>query len=132
MKTLTGTKKQGLLKRESGLDYGPLAYKLMNPESGDGISLAEATHLIEKYRRFLLLLGFYPHLPIVPSRSIDAVWHIHLLDSAKYREDCQVLFGKFADHWPYFGMKDADERELLESAFKQTQELWLQEFGEEM
>jgi hypothetical protein len=47
MKTLTDTQKQGFLKRANGLDYGPLAYKLMNPESGEGISLAEATHLIE-------------------------------------------------------------------------------------
>jgi hypothetical protein len=132
MKAPTYTDRARFLAALNEMDCGPLAYKLMNPESGDGVSLAEATHLVEKYRRFLLLNYLYPHLPIVPSRSIDALWHVHILDTAKYREDCQNLFGQFVDHWPYFGMKDATERAALESAFEETQRLWRQEFGEEM
>lgn len=132
MKTLKNTEKQRFVEQLNGVDFGPVAYKLMNPESGKGLNLAEATHAIEQYRRFLLLNYLYPHLPIVPSRSIDATWHAHILDTAKYREDCQILFGEFKDHWPYFGMQDEHERAELESAFVETQRLWFQTFGEEM
>ena len=58
-----------------------------------------------------------------------SIWHNHILDTAKYREDCDTLFGKFMDHWPYFGMKDEAEREELNNAFSDTQALMAAHFG---
>ncbi|MEM9087742.1 MAG: glycine-rich domain-containing protein-like [Cyanobacteria bacterium P01_F01_bin.53] len=111
------------LARLAAIDFGPIAYKLMNPEDGVGWSLARATQAVEHYRRFLFLVNQYPEKQIVPSREADQVWHTHILDTAKYREDCDVLFGKFMDHWPYFGLKDGAERQALNDAFSETQSL---------
>lgn len=111
------------LKRLSAIDFGPIAYKLMNPDDGEGWSLERATQAIEHYRRFLFLVNQYPSQQIVPSKEADQVWHTHILDTAKYSEDCDVLFGKFMHHWPYFGMKDAADKQALEDAFSQTQAL---------
>lgn len=113
----------------SAIDFGPIAFKLMNPEEGEPWSLARATKAIEQYRRFLFLSKHYPNHRIVPSREVDQVWHNHILDTAKYREDCNTLFGKFMDHWPYFGMKDEAEREELNNAFADTQALMEAHFG---
>jgi hypothetical protein len=120
---------QAFLERLTAIDFGPIAFKLMNPEEGQGWALEQATSAIEQYRRFLFLWHLYPDEQIVPSREIDRVWHTHILDTAKYREDCEVLFGQFIDHWPYFGMRDEAEREMLDQAFVHTQALLQRHFG---
>ena len=117
------------LQRLAAIDFGPIAFKLMNPEEGQGWTLEQATDAIEQYRRFLLLNHLYPNQQIIPSREIDQVWHTHILDTAKYREDCEQLFGQFVDHWPYFGMQDEADRQALDQAFAQTQSLFEQHFG---
>lgn len=117
------------LVRLSAVDFGPIAYKLMNPEEGEGWSVERATQAIEAYRRFLFLLQHYPDRKIVPSREADQVWHTHILDTAKYREDCETVFGKFMDHWPYFGLRDAAERQALNDSFSETQVLLDLHFG---
>ena len=109
------------LKRLSKVDFGPIAYKLMNPEEGEGWTIERATQAIEQYRRFLFLVNQYPERKIVPSREIDQVWHTHILDTAKYREDCESVFGKFMDHWPYFGMRDDSDKRELDNALSDTQ-----------
>jgi len=120
---------KAFLKKLSSIDFGPIAYKLINPEEGEGWSLERATKAIEQYRRFLFLVYRYPEERIVPSREVDEVWHTHILDTMKYREECDLLFGKFMDHWPYFGLKDAEERQELNNAFDQTQQLFQLHFG---
>ena len=123
------TENETFLQQLALIDFGPIAFKLMNPEEGQGWTLEQATCGIEQYRRFLFLSHLYPDRQIVPSREIDQVWHTHILDTEKYREDCESLFGQFIDHWPYFGMKDEAERQSLEQAFAQTQVLLDQHFG---
>jgi hypothetical protein len=120
------------LEKLNQIDFGCIAYKLLHSEDGQPWSIEQARQAIEKYRRFLILNYLYPDKIIVPSRTIDRVWHTHILDTAKYREDCRILFGQFMDHFPYFGMKDESDRQNLEDAFAQTQKLWVKHFGVEM
>jgi hypothetical protein len=117
------------LQKLMAIDFGPIAFKLINAEDGRGWTLEQATNAIARYRKFLLLTYLYPEKQIVPSHEIDQVWHTHILDTAKYREDCEALFGRFIDHWPYFGMTDEADRQALEEAFEKTQMLFSQHFG---
>jgi len=117
------------LHRLQAIDFGPIAFKLMNPDEGTGLTLEQATWGIELYRRFLFLTYYYPERQIVPSREIDRVWHTHILDTAKYREDCNQLFGHFIDHWPYSGMRNAVDWQAQQLAFTETQTLFEQHFG---
>ncbi|MEL7224630.1 MAG: glycine-rich domain-containing protein-like [Cyanobacteria bacterium J06576_12] len=117
------------LAKLSTIDFGPIAYKLMHPEEGEAWNIERVTRAIEQYRRFLFLSKHYPERKIVPSREVDQVWHMHILDTAKYREDCDTLFDQFMDHWPYFGMKDEAERAELNDAFSDTQRLMEAHFG---
>jgi hypothetical protein len=124
--------KYRFLQTLNDIDFGSIAYKLINPEEGEGWSLEETTEAIEQYRFFLILNYLYPEGSIVPSRKIDKVWHAHVLDTIAYRRDCDMLFGYFLDHFPYFGMNDAADREALEKAFDRTKQLWQNHFDSEM
>ena len=117
------------LEELKATDFGPIAYKLMNPEDGKGLTLEEATRGIEEYRKFLILQHFYRDRGIVPTREMDKVWHVHILDTVKYREDCQRLFGEMLDHFPYLGLRGDSDRQLLEDTFRESLTLYEQMFG---
>lgn len=78
---------------------------------------------------FLVLNGMHPELPIVPTYDLDQVWHAHVLDTAKYRRDCDFLYDAFLDHFPYFGLRSEEDRQDLERGFAATRELYLEVFG---
>jgi hypothetical protein len=60
---------------------------------------------------------------------VDKFWHGHILDTMKYAEDCQRVFGYFLHHFPYFGMRDAEDAANLANAAATTRRLYEQEFG---
>ncbi|MGW1809242.1 glycine-rich domain-containing protein [Streptomyces sp. NPDC002078] len=112
------------------LDLEPIIYKMMHPEPGvDGISLEEADRRVKLYRQFLTLILLHPNKSIVPTKEIDDVWHYHILDTAKYRVDCGLIFGRFLDHFPYLGLRGEDDVTRWESAFAETKRLWREHFG---
>ena len=55
------------------------------------------------YRRFLALNLLYPGETLAVNRIIDEYWHNHILDTLKYAQDCDLIFGSFLHHYPYFG-----------------------------
>lgn len=60
------------------------------------------THLEEEYRRFLYLIAEDPKRTVVPwSQALDDFWHEHILDTRKYREDCERVFGEMIHHNPH-------------------------------
>ena len=92
-------------------------------------TIAEADQDVTRYRYFLKLCLLYPGVAIVPDNSIDRAWHAQVLDTAKYRRDCTLVFGRFLDHFPYAGLRgDADRRTWLDS-FARTRELFRQHFS---
>ncbi|GAB4199560.1 MAG: hypothetical protein Fur006_50330 [Coleofasciculaceae cyanobacterium] len=111
------------------LDLEPIAYKLMHPSEGTGWTYQETQQAIAGYLNFLSLIHLYPNLPLVPTQEIDRVWHHHILDTSKYAQDCQMLFGRFIHHFPYFGLRGESDRQNLHVAFEQTQTLFQEHFG---
>lgn len=123
MHSQVSTSEQAFLQQLTAIDFGPIGFKLMHPDEGQGWTLEQTIHAIEQYRRFLFLHHRYPTIQLVPSQEIDRVWHTHILDTAKYREDCHLLFGRFIDHYPYFGLQGDADRQKMERAFAHTQAL---------
>lgn len=113
------------------LDLGPIAYKLMHKSYGLGWSREATIQAISRYLMFLTLIHLYPNRQFVPSQEIDCVWHFHIIDTIKYAQDCQMLFGRFIHHFPYFGIRDVADRKNLEIIFEQTQVLFEEHFGPE-
>ncbi len=109
------------------LDLGPIAYRLMHSD-GYKWELEETKQAISRYLLFLLLVYLYPNSRLVPSQDIDRVWHYHIIDTIKYAEDCEMLFGRFIHHFPYLGQRGKTDGNQLKIAFEQTQVLFQEHF----
>jgi hypothetical protein len=121
------------LRRIDALDLEPIVYKLIHPDPGEvALSLPEADRAVALYRCFLKLCLLHPGVAIVPTRQLDRVWHAHMLDTAKYRADCDHMFGHFMDHFPYAGLRGEDDRRMWHGDFAQTRRLFAEHFGEEI
>jgi len=111
------------------LDLDPIKFKLMDPEEGQGWSREYVDKMELAYKRFLALLATYPEETLVPSKDVDRFWHGHILDTLKYGEDCDKVFGYFLHHFPYFGMRGAEDAANLARAGEKTERLYQREFG---
>ncbi|MBP5857997.1 hypothetical protein KAJ83_13345 [Marivibrio halodurans] len=96
--------------------------------------LPEAISIMEgQYRDFLSLsvaiksLGF--KIDIVPNRVIDEFWHMHVLDTEKYKSDCERVFGEMFHHYPYYGMRSEADRLAWLDAGDESGQLWKVCFG---
>jgi len=114
------------LAQVSELNFSMLKRKLMEEKSWTAEYCDEVEGL---YRKFLALNIRYPDRKICPTGPIDEFWHAHILDTRAYAEDCERLFGQFLHHFPYFGMRGAEDRQALESAFAESLELFILHFG---
>ncbi len=114
----------------AALDLDPIKVKLMHAESGEGWTRAYADAVEFEYRRFLHLMKKYPHEQAAPLFDVDIFWHYHILDTMKYAEDCQAVFGYFLHHFPYVGLRGEDDLELHHRVGDRMRELYEETFGE--
>jgi hypothetical protein len=118
------------LQKAQQLDLSPIAYQLMQSEAGPHWTRAQTVKAIAQYLAFLYLIDRYPHLRLVPSLEIDQVWHYHILDTSKYAEDCQLLFGRMIHHFPYLGLRGTQDRRSQGKAYALTQILFAKHFDD--
>ena len=111
------------------LDLEPILIKAMDAEEGHGWTFDFACRVAQEYRRFLVLCLEHPSDPIVPSSLVDDFWHLHILDTQKYIEDCQHCFGSMLHHFPYFGMRGEKDAANLREAWLETLALYQSTFG---
>jgi hypothetical protein len=81
------------------------------------------------YRRYLTLRAKYPGVEMSPTEDVDVFWHAHILDTRKYADDCQAVFGGLVHHNPALGDAGYTE-EQHETAEWVMRELYEREFGE--
>ena len=111
------------------LDLEPIIIKAMDVEEGHGWSLGFACRVADEYRKFLVLCFENPDDPIVPSSFVDDFWHLHILDTQKYMEDCHQYLGYMLHHFPYFGMRSEEDARNLRRAWENTLALYEAAFG---
>jgi hypothetical protein len=77
-------------------------------------------NLIDKeYRLFLYLIATNYKQTIVPwSDDLDELWHEHILDTKKYQEDCQKIFGRFIHHDPHLPKGSTVQVEKFQNTLK--------------
>mgnify|MGYP007012666399 CR=1 FL=1 len=126
--SLISLKTNGLPNSVLILNFKHLKNK--NTQGDEAIMTPEEWDLSEReYRRFLALKVIHPDTALVPSKQVDAIWHAHILDTRAYREDCQAMFGRFMDHYPYFGINGEEDYKMLQEAFAETIDLYEAQFG---
>jgi hypothetical protein len=111
-------------------DLSDVRMKLADATEGPGLGQAQIDLMEGEYRKFLALNLAHPGATIVPCKVVDEIWHRHILDTAAYRRDCEAIFGRFLDHYPYFGMRDQAEAQELSDAYADTLDLYRDSFGE--
>jgi hypothetical protein len=108
-------------------DFSMIVDKMVNHQ---GWYRRDAEEVSRLYRNYLFLCVKYPQYNLPPSEDVDEFWHNHVLDTKKYRKDCDEIFGKYRDHYPYFGIDGKTTIRDLSDAFDITQKLHMEEFGE--
>lgn len=111
------------------LDLEPIMVKVMDKEEGYGWTLEFTKRVATEYKRYLTLCLENPDFPMVPSTFVDNFWHLHILDTQKYAEDCETVFGYFLHHFPYFGMRGTEDLDNLKQAWTDTCALYETRFG---
>ncbi len=114
----------------AALDLEPIKVKLMHVQSGEGWTLAHANAVEAEYRRFLVLMQMFPEEETAPLVDVDTFWHYHILDTVKYAADCDAVFGYFLHHFPYIGLRGADDEAAHERVGNRMRELYERTFGE--
>jgi hypothetical protein len=128
--TASYTVEDALRKLDAELDLSNIRMKLLDPEEGHACGVDELDLMEAEYRKFLALHLAFPDDEIVPCKLVDTIWHQHILDTAAYREDCDAIFGRFLDHFPYFGMRGEDDAQALHDAYADTIEKYRDAFGD--
>ncbi|MEY8198125.1 MAG: hypothetical protein RPS47_02675 [Colwellia sp.] len=118
-----------LSSKVAALDFRRLRHKYTATSEAE-MSEQEWDFAEQEYRRFLDLKVLYPGVSMVPSKVVDKIWHAHILDTKSYREDCQAVFGKFIDHFPYFGIYGKEDYANLQSAFSNTISLYEKHYSQ--
>jgi len=126
---LTNRPVEQVIAAIQALDLDPIKLKLMDPAEGHGWSREYADSMEVGYKRFLTLSVTHAEETLAPSKDVDRFWHGHILDTLKYAEDCERIFGHFLHHFPYFGMRGAEDAANLAKAAENTRRLYRQEFG---
>jgi hypothetical protein len=117
---------EAALQKTEQLDFTMLTYKLMQETGWTFETCQEAESL---YRKFLALNIRYPGRKICPTGPVDEFWHAHILDTRAYMADCDLLFGGYLHHFPYFGLRGGADRAALETAFQDSVALFITHFG---
>ena len=79
-----------------------------NPEQWN---LERAEKAILDYQRYMAVTKALGGIQLVPNAGIDEIWHMHILDTRAYMQDCDALFGEYLHHYPYFGMLSEENQQ---------------------
>ncbi len=102
----------------------------MSNSSEFGLDSEGVEACIEEYRRFLILKMENPGVKLAPTSLMDKAWHIHILDTRRYAEDCEVMFGRFLHHHPSYNGVESEERgDVLIRASERMASLYSHRFG---
>ncbi len=88
----------------------------------------QASQAVDRYEKLFKLFG--KGSSIVPTKEIDDVWHIHMLDPISYYKACMEYHGKLIGHDPALENSE-EEKSKLHSLFLETAKIWREAYGEE-
>ena len=134
MKTkLTNRPVEQVIAAINALDLESVKVRAMDPELGEGWTREYAEGIERGYRTYLTMLAKYPdHAEdILLSKDVDEFWHTHILQTIKYTEDCEAVFGKYLHHAPHVGEVTPADKEKRVALAEKTRRLYQREFGSE-
>jgi len=113
------------------LDLESVKIRMMDHERGEGWTREYADGIEVAYKTYLTMLAKYQEEAedILLSEDVDEFWHTHILQTIKYSNDCQNVFGNFLHHQPHIGEFTSADIEEREVQAEKTRHLYEREFG---
>jgi len=113
------------------LDVESVKVRMMDPVRGEGWTREHADGIEIAYKNFLTMLVKHPEdaEEIALSEDTDEFWHSHILQTEKYADDCQEMFGNFLHHSPHLEEITPAYLEKMDASAEKTRCLYEQEFG---
>lgn len=115
-----------VLRRIFECDTEPIKATLRREEQWDAEKL-DRVELLTKC--FLAMSDIRPEMVCVPTEEIDTFWHTWILDTRKYAEDMQNVFGRMIHHYPYAGTIDQADADRQLARAHHTVQVFNEEFG---
>ena len=129
---LTTKPEQEVIAAIQSLDLNAVKVRIMDAELGEGWTREYADSIEAAYKTYLTMLVKHPDdaEDILLSKDVDEFWHTHILQTRKYAEDCQSVFGNFLHHEPHVGERTAADLEKRAAMAERTRGLYAREFGD--
>jgi hypothetical protein len=129
--TVTTKPTNEVLAAIQALDLESVKTRLMDRELGEGWTREYADSVEDAYKTFLSMVVKHQDRAeeIMLSKDVDEFWHTHILQTMKYADDCEAVFGKFLHHAPHVGELTSADHERRAALTAKTRELYEREFG---
>lgn len=113
------------------LDLESVKIRLMDPKVGEGWTREYADSIEVGYKTYLtMVVKYQDHAEdILLSKDVDEFWHTHILQTAKYVDDCEAVFGKYLHHAPHIGEITEADAARRDAQAEKTRQLYQREFG---
>lgn len=130
-KKLTTKPAHEVIAAIQALDLEPVKARVMDTELGEGWTREYADSIEAAYRNYLtMLVKYQDHAEeILLSKDVDEFWHTHILQTMKYADDCERVFGGFLHHEPHVGERSPADLARRAVLAERTRELYEREFG---
>jgi len=105
-----------------GLNLKQIMVSIRKKERWSAKRAKDAEHW---YKNFLWMCYLNRKRPVAAlGRDADIVWHNHILDTVRYRDDCDKIFRGYLDHRPFFGKLTKADEEAVEETIEEAIELF--------
>jgi hypothetical protein len=113
------------------LDLESVKLRVTDPVLGEGWTREYADSIEVSYKNYLTMLVKHPAdaEDILLAEDVDEFWHTHILQTMKYTEDCQNVFGNYLHHQPHVGEVTSEDLERRNAQAEKTQRLYEREYG---
>jgi hypothetical protein len=128
---LTTKPERDVIAAIQALDLESVKVRVMDAELGEGWTREYAESIEAAYKTYLTMLVKHQDCAeeIMLSKDVDEFWHTHILQTMKYADDCQQVFGTFLHHNPHIGERTAADLEQRTAMAEKTRSLYEREFG---
>jgi len=127
---LTTKTEHEVISAIQALDLESVKARLMDDELGEGWTREYADSVEQAYKTYLTMLAKYQdHAEdIMLAKDVDEFWHTHILQTMKYTDDCQRVFGAYLHHNPHVGPRTEAVLAEREALAEKTRRLYEREF----
>ena len=128
---LTTKPQQEVIAAIQALDLESVKLRITDPKLGEGWTREYADSIESAYKNFLSVIVKHQDAAedILPSKDVDEFWHTHILQTMKYADDCQAVFGTFLHHNPHIGELTQADLEKRDELAEKTRQFYELEFG---